>query len=342
MNANANFQTAASLLGGWRDEIMNGTPPVLFPVGDGVLGQIEIGPGLVTLVGGVEGREELPTMQMVGEALIRTPTLRALVANVEMSPTALLDRQIARLADIDLTLIRHRRLGVEHRAAVTRGFDVLTRIGDRLAFLRPPFDLENIALSADAFGPDVIVLDYVQRFGVGGKQEDQRISVGAMMGALRHVADNGTSVIAVSAMSRSRDNKGRSSYSGETLGLASFRESSELEDGADDAFLLVAAGDSKPDDQVVLRHLKNRFGEARDITLVFNKLRQRFTSVEPSAPPCRFPSASSIAPCKTSGTAHHLPRGRKGMTREPVQRQAHGHGRPRKRRGGGRTCASRP
>ena len=64
-------------------------------------------------------------------------------------------------------------------------------------------------------------------------------------------------------MARTKDRKGRSSYDGDGLNLASFRESSELEFGADDAFILVA--DDDQDDAVTLRHLKSRHGECRDM-----------------------------------------------------------------------------
>ena len=54
--------------------------------------------------------------------------------------------------------------------------------------------------------------------------------------------------------------------------LASFRESSELEFGADDAFILVP----DEDDTVVLRHLKARHTEAKDLVLQFDRRCQRF------------------------------------------------------------------
>ena len=38
----------------------------------------------------------------------------------------------------------------------------------------------------------------------------------------------------------SKDSRGRSSYAGDLLNMASFRESSELEFGADDAFIIFA------------------------------------------------------------------------------------------------------
>ncbi len=96
------------------------------------------------------------------------------------------------------------------------------------------------------------------------------------MDYLRQFADNGTAVIVVSAIGRTKDSKGRSSYAGDGLNLASFRESSELEFGADDAFILTPDDDDQGD-AVTLRHLKSRHGECRDIELTFHRKHQRFT-----------------------------------------------------------------
>ena len=94
----ARFQPAADLLADWRDDVLSGKPPVLYPVGDGTLARIEIGPGLVTLFGGAPGAGKTAlTMQLACEALERTPTLRALVMNVEMPPAVLLDRQLVEM-----------------------------------------------------------------------------------------------------------------------------------------------------------------------------------------------------------------------------------------------------
>ncbi len=277
------FQAAADLLDDWRDHILSGTPPILYPVGDGGLGRIEVGPGLVTLLGGAPGQGKTAlTMQLVCEALERTPTLRALVLNVEMSPAVLLDRQLARLAGIDLTTIRHRRLGAEHAGRVERGLHALERLSGRLGFVRPPFDLANVAASADAFDASLILLDYIQRIGAPGEHGDRRGAVDATMSYLRQFADAGTAIIVVAALARSKDAKGRSSYA-DGLGLASFRETSELEYGADDAFILASADDGEPADRVVLKHLKSRHGETRDIPLTFDHPHQRFTPTEPVA-----------------------------------------------------------
>jgi replicative DNA helicase len=229
-------------------------------------------------------------MQLVVDALALSPSLKALVCNVEMSPPILLDRQLARLAEIDLTLIRHRRLGVEHAGAVERGMQALEDLADRLAFVRPPFDLANVARSADVFDAGLIVLDYIQRVGTPGEHGDRRGAVSETMDYLRQFADAGVAIVVVAALARSKDAKGRSSYA-DGLSLASFRETSELEYGADDAFILAPSDDSKgdeaPSSRVVLKHLKSRHGETKDIALAFDRRHQRFTPAEPNERPAR-------------------------------------------------------
>src|SRR5262249_53297671 len=115
-----------------------------------------------------------------------------------------------------------------------------------------------------------------QRIPPPGEHGDKRGAVNATMDFLRQFADAGVAVIVVSAIGRTKDRRGRSSYSGDGLSLASFRESSELEFGADDAFILTA--DDDHGDTVTLRHLKSRHAECRDIELTFNRRHQRFTS----------------------------------------------------------------
>src|SRR5262245_38350933 len=111
----ANYVCAADALAGWREDVLTGKAPTLYPIGTGDLAGIEIGPGLVTLLGGAPGAGKTAfAMQAVLDALRLTPTLRALVCNVEMSSAVLLDRQLARISGIDVATIRYRRLGANH------------------------------------------------------------------------------------------------------------------------------------------------------------------------------------------------------------------------------------
>lgn len=277
------YQTAADVFDGWRDAVLTGTPPVLYPIGADELARIEIGPGLVTLIGGAPGAGKTAfTMQAVVDALRLTPTLRVLVCNVEMTPKVLLDRQLARLSGVDVTTIRYRRFTEEHGDRLDQAIATLETIADRLAFVKPPFNLENVAAVADAFHPDMLVLDYIQRIPLPGDHGDKRGAIDAAMSLLRRFADAGSAVVVVAAVSRGKDSRGRSTYAGDALTLASFRESSELEFGADDAFILVP--DEKDTDTVVLRHLKARHSEARDVRLRFDRLHQAFTPLSAGTP----------------------------------------------------------
>ncbi len=200
------FVSAADALAGWRDDVLTGKPPVLFPIGAGELARVEIGPGLVTLFGGAPSAGKTAfTMQAVIDGLRLTSALRAVVCNVEMPPAVLLDRQLARLSGIDLATIRHRRLGTDHADRIDQALNTLEPLAERLAFVRPPFDLANVAATADAFGAEVLLLDYIQRIPPPGDHADKRGAVNATMDYLRQFADAGTAVIVVSAIGRTRD-----------------------------------------------------------------------------------------------------------------------------------------
>jgi replicative DNA helicase len=270
----AQYRCAADVLANWRDDLLSGTPPALYPVGTGALARIEVGPGLVTLFGGPPGSGKTAfTMQAAVDALRVTSDLHAVVCNVEMSPKTLLDRQLARLSGVDLPTIRHRRLTLQHADRIEAGIATLESVTDRLYFVRPPFSIENIAATADAVHADMLLFDYIQRISPPGNHGDRRSSVDATMNYLRQFAEAGQAVMVVSAVTRGKDSRGQSTYDGRVLNLASFRESSELEFGADDAFMLAADPETNT---ITLRHMKSRHGEAADIELIFNGAIQRF------------------------------------------------------------------
>jgi replicative DNA helicase len=276
----ANYVTAADTLAGCRDDWLSGSKPTLYPVGDGPLARVEIGPGLVTLVGGPPGHGKTAlAMQWTADGLRLSPALRAIVCNVEMPPAVLVERQLARLSGIPLDDLRYRRLTADHAARLDIGLRTFESFADRLAFLQPPFTLKALAAAADQFDAGLLVLDYLQRVEPGDRvaATDRRATVDAMMTSLRLFAGAGVAVLAVAAVGRGRDNRGRSAYDG--LGLASFRESSELEYGADDAYLLLADpdGDGEPG-ALLLRHVKSRYGAAVDIPLRFDGRQQQFTA----------------------------------------------------------------
>jgi replicative DNA helicase len=283
------FVTGDAVFAGWRDDVLTGSGPVVFTH---TLPVPEISPGHVVLLGGAPGAGKTAlVMQCVVEALRHTPTLRALVANVEMSPAALLDRQLARLSGIEAEVIRHRRFAAEHADRLDVGLATVESFVDRLAFLEPPFDLANVAHAADAHGADVLVLDYLQRIMPPGDVADPRLRANAVMGMLRQFAGQGCAVFALSAVGRSRDAAGRSTYAGNAMSLASFRDSGELEYGADDAFVLAPVDDA--DANVVrLSHFKCRHGAQRSIDMTFDRALQAFTLLDDAVDTRPAPASS--------------------------------------------------
>jgi replicative DNA helicase len=273
------FTSGEELFQRWCDDVNNGTGPEVYPHS---LRAPVISPGNIMLIGGAPaaGKTAL-VMQVVVEALRHTDHVRALVANVEMSPEALLDRQLARLCGIEAEVIRRRQFDDRHRKRLPTGIKPIREIIDRLAFLEPPFSLDNVANAADRHHANIVVLDYVQRIVPPGQAEDGRARVNDTMSVLRKFAASGVAIIAVSALGRGRDKQGRSSYDAESMGLASFRESSELEYGADDAYILAPTGDADPN-RVRLLHLKSRHGAQETLDLSFDRARQLFLIAEPT------------------------------------------------------------
>lgn len=273
----SDFKIVADILPAWKQSLRTGTKPTRYPVGEGAFSHIRIGPGLLTLIGGPPalGKTAL-AMQWLFDALRATPDLRAVVVNVESSPELLLDRQLSRLSGIDYSLIRDREPLDPERLAF--GFDALDAVADRLAFVNGPYTLEHVAAVADLFDPGLIVLDYIQRIPkTDAKQLDARQSVSAAMQMARQFTDRGLAIMAVAALARGSGQRG-STYEG--AGVASFRESSELEYGADDAFILSTAGNGAGPGDLILKHVKARHSEPRHLALNFDGAHQKFTALD--------------------------------------------------------------
>ena len=271
----ARFVPATEAIAAWSESVYSGVPTALFKVGAGPLAEFPLGPGRVVVLGGQPGAGKTALcMQLTVEALRFDPQLRAVVCNVEMGQHVQLDRQLARLSGVDLTTIQRRKFDPRTLECLGRGVATLEAIANRLFFVLPPYSTENIISTAADTGSQLVVVDYLQRVRPPGSQSDRRGSVDAAMDCLRAFANEGGAVLAVAALSRTKDSQGRSTYAAQSLNLASFRESSELEYSADDAFILVnQEGDGS---RVVLRHLKARHSEMRDIQLTFDRALQRF------------------------------------------------------------------
>jgi replicative DNA helicase len=304
----ARFRVAADIAEDWIGPIRRREQPEIWPLGGG-FGKVEIGPGLVLALGGApaSGKTGL-ALQWITDALRARDDLLAVVLNVEMSPASLLERTLARVSGVSLSRIRKRELDEQEAERLEDGFATIATFADRLAFVDSRFTMSNLAATLDAFAPGsptLVLADYVQRIappdrGKGG--EDGRAAINATMSLLREFAMAGCGVIVCSSVSRSKDRQGRSTYAGEHLGLASFRESGEVEFGGDSAYLLVRderrRGD--PSDRL-LRCVKNRHGREAELPLDFDGSLQRFTVAAGS-----IGSIASTRPEEVAGDAATL------------------------------------
>ena len=270
----------ADLLAGFRDELDEPAAPALF-LGNSFR-HLRFAAGSVMVLGGRPGAgKSALASQWVADLLAADDDARVLVCNVEMSPTTLRDRLLARLSGIPYGMIRDRVIE-DGDGRIDHGIAELATFADRLHFLRPLYDMGHVAAAADRVGATVIVLDYIQRIGVPADKRreatETRARVNVVMDEMRRHAHLGRAVLGLSALSRGRDARGQSKY-GIDADLASFKESGEIDYGVNDAVILVP----QPEDESLklLRHVKSRDGEMQDVWLRFHGPQMSFVKTEP-------------------------------------------------------------
>jgi replicative DNA helicase len=286
------FATVTDLFAGWRADVLSDDPPACWSIGDPTFEHVEVVPGRIVLLGGAPGSGKTALlMQWSGGILASEADARIMIANVEMSPGQLLCRMLSRLSRVNLTAILKRQVMPEEYSALGNAMEQIQNYGDRLAFATTPSDFEAVRGAVAAHRADILIVDYLQRVNPPGKSNGMRERINLLMSELRRLADCGVAVLAAAALTRSRDGKGKATYAGPHLSIASFRESGELEYGADSAYLLFSTDedDKRPIRSMLLKQEKNRDGETKDTALAFNRPIQQF-SVDP------FLSAASPSP----------------------------------------------
>jgi replicative DNA helicase len=269
---NPRYITAGPVLGRLCSSIAIGIPPRNFTANPGLVDKIPLRPSELTILGGPPGSgKTLLAFTLVVDALRANPGLRALIGNVEMPPERLLARQLARLSGLELTRIENHEPGITDSPQFAAAVATLEAIGDRLAFLSPPFTAANIESAGLRFEPELLLADYIQRF-TAGPETGGRENIDGMVSFLRQLCtEAGCSVLAVAAVHRGKDSRGGSTYGG-GIGLASFRGSSELEFGADNAFTL----QTNKHGRALLACCKSRYGAMESARLVFDFPRASF------------------------------------------------------------------
>jgi replicative DNA helicase len=275
----------ADVFDSWRQRVLSGKRDPCWPSKDPIFDHVKTGAGRIVLLAGPPGAGKTALLnQWVMSLLEGTPTLKVLLANVEMSPERLLNRQLSRVSEVPLSVINKGSASADQRILLGLAFSEIEQVMDRLAFASCPHEFGVIAKEAEEFKADVIILDYVQRIeprSISGmsKPSGLREKTNVLMGQWRKVVSGfGACICGAVAVARSRDNKGRSSYDGKHLSMASLRESGELEYGADDCLLLFPTNDDmySPVRDMTLKHEKSRYDEMKDVALQFDRRIQRF------------------------------------------------------------------
>lgn len=275
----ARLVSLGTVLAGIRDDLYSGTPPVEFAVADKPWGTLALRPGDVLGIAAPPGMGKTALVgQMTVDALRLHPDVRCLVVNVEMTPQVLLERQLARISGVPYEDLAARRnlLGRQH--VLEPAFETLEAIGGRMFFMGPRFSIENVIRAVKEVRPGIVVLDYLQRIECCDGVSDTRTRLNSLMHEVRILASAGISVVLVSAVSRTQSKKG-GGYSPNEIGMGSFRESSEIEYGCDDAFVLVeeSGGEQASGSKTLnLRHVKSRNHRQQDLRLEFDGALQRF------------------------------------------------------------------
>jgi replicative DNA helicase len=267
-----NFVSGADLLGSWLTDLTSGPPPVRYSL-PAPFDSLDTRPGRLILFGGAPGSGKSAALTQITVELLRANLdLRILTVNVEMPATAIIERAIARLSGVPLTVIAGRLLDARQQQRIRDAVDLLAPIAARWCFLQQPYTLEHIAAAADQVGAMVLTIDYVQQLqhGSSAGRRDTREVLEAMTELLRRFCDAGALVLAAAAVARTKDKHG-SSY--QRLNLASYRGSSSLEYCADQAFLLACphAG------TVQFNCVKHRYGLPTNIVALFDARTQSFT-----------------------------------------------------------------
>lgn len=257
----------------WASDKLAGVPPPSLHVAErgSRLNRLGIGPGQIVVIGGTPGSGKTALVQQLAFDALRLPNqdeLKVAICNVEMSPDSLMDRELARLSGVPYSTIAEGPRPPEHDNRIRVGIAAIRAYMPRVQFVPGPFTIPQIMPLVGELDPDIVVIDYLQR--LRGATSDARVQVSEAMEGLREMANQGRAVIAVAAVNRT-------SYGVHKGSAADFRDSSEVEYGADAAYLLQRELNST---SATLQCVKRRHGAPEDVALQFNGNRQLFTEVD--------------------------------------------------------------
>jgi len=202
--------------------------------------------------------------------------------SLETSPQKMADRMFASLARVPLGKIKSREFGEGEWGRLAEAANVMATVCPFDVIRAAGSTVDDIAADAVGHGYQVIFVDYVQLVQAPGvKSSDRYAQVTAASQGLKTFAQStNTAVVALAQLSRPEKTRDRS---GKPIppSMHSFRESGQLEQDADVAFLVYP---SDPDDNYsnrVFKVGKNKEGPRPRVELVFHGDTQTMVELEP-------------------------------------------------------------
>lgn len=201
--------------------------------------------------------------------------------SLETSPEKMTDRQMAALSGVPLGKIKTlgfsegewaRFAQAENRAAMECPFDVIRAAGSTV---------DDITADAVGCGYQVVYVDYVQQLRVPGvRASDRYAQITAVSQELKTFAQStGTAVVALAQLSRPPKEDGRPV----PPSMHSFKESGQLEQDADVAFLVYPSDPNDNTSNRIFKIGKNKEGPRPTANLAFRGDTQTMVELEPEA-----------------------------------------------------------
>lgn len=212
--------------------------------------------------------------------------------SLETSPEKMTVRQASALGQIPLERLKKKNLLDSDWERFTEAALIGSGEGTFTMMRAAGSSVDDITSDALGHGYQIIYVDYVQQLSVAGMRPDNpRIIVSEVSQRLKRFAQStGTAVVALAQLSRPEavlvddwDERGKKVKRKVIVApsMHSFKESGQLEQDADLAFLLWAKDYENNDSNRILKIGKNKEGFRKSVELVFHGETQTMVELEP-------------------------------------------------------------
>lgn len=251
---------------------------ILLGCGESLEG-FELGPGKVTVVGAPPGTGKTSLAMQAGFAAVGNHGgLSLMVANAEMEPRVLVNRELSSRSGVSYQKIRFCEYDEHEKDRIYEAAGSLRPLMNRTQLMKPPFTSSRLIKGLEGGGGGLVIVDYLQKFRTGS---DALEGIEVVMGHLRHIASAGYAVLALSSTARQTGNK-KGKHDTSSLDMGAFRGSGEIEFQADAAYVLRdLSGGADGDREMLLDCVKNRHGPRKSLELTFRVGQMRFEGKGP-------------------------------------------------------------